>query len=720
MGFMAEHRRMSLRLELGVLLVVGLVLLALLLPTKPAGAAVNPAKLSLACAPRGVSPSVTSTCTATVTDSGPVASRKPPTGSVTFTVQGTGTFDPPDGCALEESGAFSSKCSVGYTPTEIGGGEHVLLGTYEGDDGHGRATAQFTIEVTPVNDDLANATPLKVPLKVTGTTEGATYGDQDPELCSDAYAPVWYSLKPAQSGRVAVRLTVKGQVDSVVAVFRQDRSQLVDLGCELTGTSGVAGVPFDTVRGTTYLIAVAAPFDAVSGGFTLETATVPPIRFPGVRLSHDANVTLDPLLHPGVVFSVPLRQGVTYRIDGSSPASCVHVTVLKPGATTADDPLAQSAACSGYLVYTPDFGTGGTYPVVVSMDEGDSAHVHVALRLAGTDDLAPGVLLQNGVSSDGHLDPREADVVDVYRFSVERVGDASLRLRGNVRADLLLLNQKGIQLACACGGVQSDDIVKRLAPSTYLVAVRARPAERGSYSLSLRMRNPTATTISLARSGDGTKLALSANVSGAADFGRIVFELDRYDPLTQWRFVAAVTRAVGGSPLPVTIKPQLGAWRIRAEYQGTLSTSRSASAWINFIVDNASEGAPKAARTCGPASNLTFAAGAMSVTCTAKGFAGSTGGKGSTAPAAGFAELTKLVSGIALLKDPFRTNLLADLSDASAAVASKKPDIASAKLGDFIAQVQAAPLRAQLTSAQRSRLLDLATGIRSELASASS
>jgi len=37
--------------------------------------------------------------------------------------------------------------SASYTPTAIEGGD-VLLGTHDGDDGHGRATAQFTLDVT--------------------------------------------------------------------------------------------------------------------------------------------------------------------------------------------------------------------------------------------------------------------------------------------------------------------------------------------------------------------------------------------------------------------------------------------------------------------------------------------------------------------------------------------------------------------------------------------
>jgi hypothetical protein len=166
----------------------------------------------------------------------------------------------------------------------------------------------------------------------------------------------------------------------------------------------------------------------------------------------------------------------------------------------------------------------------------------------------------------------------------------------------------------------------------------------------------------------------------------------------------------------VTIKPQLGGWRIRAEYQGSLSASRSASAWINFVVDSAQGAVPKAGPTCRPESDLGFVAAGMKVTCTVKGFTQSSPAEAPT-PAAGVAALTKLVTGIPLLKDPFRTNLLADLSDASTAISDKKPDNASAKLGDFITQIQAAPLRAQLSSAQRSSLVDLATSIRSALAS---
>src|SRR3954451_11269733 len=101
-----------------------LALLLLLVPLAVPGIAqaANPTKLSINCTPKGLSPGIAATCVATVTDAGPVATRVPPAGTVTFAVEGSGALDPGDGCLLGESGAFSSKCTVTYTPTEIAGG----------------------------------------------------------------------------------------------------------------------------------------------------------------------------------------------------------------------------------------------------------------------------------------------------------------------------------------------------------------------------------------------------------------------------------------------------------------------------------------------------------------------------------------------------------------------------------------------------------------------
>jgi len=677
--------------------------------------AANPSTLSINCTPKGTSPGTPTSCVATVTDTGPVASRVPPTGSVTFTTSGVGTFDLGDTCSLEPSGAFSSKCTVAYTPTAISGGSHSLLGTYNGDVGHGRATSTFVLAVAPVNDDLANAAPLPVPGTLMGTTEGATYADEDPELCSDAFAPVWYSLSAARSGRLAVRLTVRGRVDSVVAVFRQDRSKLVDLGCDLSNVSGVAGVPFDVQRGTTYLVAVAAPYDAQAGGFELQSFAVPPVSFPGVRLTRDVDLRLDPLLHPSAAFSVRLHEGATYRINATAPKACVHVELLRRPAAAGVD-LAQSDGCGGYLVYTPRPGAAGVFPLLVSLPQGRASSVNVAIRQAEADDLAPGVPLENAAARRGRLSARDADVVDTYRFQVPARADATLGLRGTVHADMLLFDERGRQLACACDGLAHASIVERVPAGSYLVVVRARPAETGGYVLSLRLREPTGMAVRLTSSaGTPSQLALIANARPASVGGRLALELDRFDPLSGWQFVATTSHTVVHGGTVFTLRPALGAWRVRARFEGTLTASPSLSNWIAFTVGVAAGGRSAGGGSCAPGATGQFAIGGMIVKCGGAGFGAKPPVPTTKTPAEQLRDLSTFVSGIASLKDPFKTQLVGDLQDAISALQEHNPDEARARLDDFIATVQAAPLRAQLTADQRQRLIDTVSRIKAQI-----
>jgi hypothetical protein len=716
-----KGKGMTLRSRLLVMhVVVGALTSAIALALAGVAYAANPTTLSINCTPKATSPGTASSCVATVTDAGVVASRVPPTGNVSFTVDGSGTFDPGDTCALESAGAFSSKCTVGYTPTAISGGSHRLLATYSGDDGHGRATSVFTLVVAPTNDDLGNATQLPVPGKLSGTTEGATYSDSDPELCSDAYAPVWYSLKPAQSERIAVRLTVGGRVDSVVAVFRQDRSKLVNLGCDVSAASGVAGVPFDAVRGTTYLIAVAAPWDAVAGEFALESVVVPPVKLPGVRLARDADVSLDPLLHPAVAFSVQLRQATTYRINAAARGACVHVELRRDATVSAAD-LATSEGCSGYLLYTPGPGAVSRFPLVVSMSEGRAASIHVAIRQAEIDDLAPGTILQDATIHRGRFSARDADVVDVYNFRVPARGDATLGLHGNVHADLLLLDERGKRLACACDGLETTTIVQRLAAGSYLAIVRSRPAETGSYALALRLREPTTATVRLtASAGAVPRLALVTSVSPANVGGHLVLELERFDPLTDWHFVARVSHAVAGGGTTFSLTPKIGGWRVRARYSGTLSTSSSVSEWIDFTVDAGTTSGAATAQTpapsCAPGSSVTLRVGGLTLSCVASLGGGPGPSKSpATSPSAQLRDLKAVVAGVALLKDPFKSDLVGNLDAAIAALADHNADEARAQLDQFVTTVQSAPLQAQLTSAQRARFVTTAKTIEAQI-----
>lgn len=703
------------RRRLGSGLAAVLVLGAIALGLAGSASAANPTTLSINCTPKGVSPGAASSCVATVTDAGPVAARVPPGGAVTFAVEGSGTFDPGDTCALEPSGAFSSKCTVAYTPTAISGGSHRLLATYNGDDGHGRATSAFTLTVTPTNDDLAAATPLSLPAKTTGTTEGATYSDSDPELCSDAYAPVWYSLKPVQSGRIAVRLTVHGRADSVVAVFRQERSKLVPLGCDLSNTAGIAGVPFDAVRGTTYLVAVAAPYSAEVGEFALESVRVPDVRFPGISLAHDRDVALDPLLRPGVAFSVRLQRGKTYRIAATARDACVHIALLRQPVSTADA-LVESDGCSGYLVYTPSLDAAGALPLLVSMPEGRAANVHVAIRRAEADDLAPGLGLANGAVRHGTLATRSADAVDTYSFRVTTTADATIALHGTVGADLLLFDTKGKSIGCACDGRRSAEIVQHLAPGTYLTVVRARPAASGRYALFLRLRQPTATDVQMTpTAGRHPGLKVSANVRPAPGGGLLVLELERFDPLSGWQFVASSTHISHDGRTSFALQPTAGGWQVRVHYRGTLSASASDSAWIAFTVDKASATTHRGrGGTCAPGAPATFAVGAITVACGGAPF----GEKPTTqtqTPGAALRSLRSAVGGIATLKDPFKSDMLATLDSAIEALTAKNLEEVRAQLDHFISELQATPVQAQLTPTQRNQLTTRVKGIEAQL-----
>ena len=57
-----------------------------------------------------------------------------------------------------------------------------------------------------------------------------------------------HSGRPRRGASRSV-FTVNGRVDSVIAVFRLDRSKFTALGCNLTDSSGVAGLSFDVQGG---------------------------------------------------------------------------------------------------------------------------------------------------------------------------------------------------------------------------------------------------------------------------------------------------------------------------------------------------------------------------------------------------------------------------------------------------------------------------------------
>jgi hypothetical protein len=108
----------------------------------------------------------------------------------------------------------------------------------------------------------------------------------------------------------------------------------------------------------------------------------------------------------------------------------------------------------------------------------------------------------------------------------------------------------------------------------------------------------------------------------------------------------------------------------------------------------------------------------LTITCTSTGFSAA------AAPAAAspksateqIADLEALVRNISALKDPFKSDLIGDLEDATSALDDSKPAEAAARLDHFVSGVKAVPA-AQLTSDQRSKLIETATQIRRSIGS---
>jgi hypothetical protein len=105
------------------------------------------------------------TCVVTVTN---LAGEPTPTGSVDWSTDGSGTFDP-NSCLLDGADGVAT-CQVSYTPTAVGSGSHMLTAAYSGDDTFGPDSASQAVEVT-----------LR-PVSVTADEQSKVFGDPDPDF----------------------------------------------------------------------------------------------------------------------------------------------------------------------------------------------------------------------------------------------------------------------------------------------------------------------------------------------------------------------------------------------------------------------------------------------------------------------------------------------------------------------------------------------------------
>ncbi len=565
-----------------------------------AAAAVRPTRAKVACAPDELRVSSPARCTATVTDIG--SGRKiAPAGSVGFTSSGSGAFDATS-CTLAATGTGAiSSCAVTYTPGRIGTGEHTITSSYAGNDVHGASSARVELSISPPNDDRRAAAPLGAPpASLRGTTAGSTVSFSDPDpRCASVEGTVWYGFSARAPRRIAVRLKAHGNLDAAVAVFKRVRSQLVQVGCVPTDSKGIAGVAFDAVKRGRYLILVGQRESSAASTFSLELFAPPFAKPPGAPLPrHGVRSLVDPLTKPEQAWSVRLAAGKTYRINLAADGGRCLPLYLFAGKTRSfsDTEPARYSRCGGYLVFTPGPDEGGRYSLLVESEGGRGGIQRYRLQVAraGVDDVAPGLLLQNGQTRRGMLSGVGTDVLDLYRLDVAHRTDVTVRLGAgkHARFELLLVSSGGRRIACACRRAVGGTLRTRLDPDTYFLAVRARDQSSGPYAVSLLIREITTTTALLSGSPDTTAtprqpVVLTADVTpGAAIGGRVRFQVDRFDPIEGWQFHRLFFARVGagGSASVSWTPPSVGRWRVRAVFVGTRSASPSTSGHAVVVV----------------------------------------------------------------------------------------------------------------------------------------
>ena len=171
---------------------------------------------SVSCVPATVTVGISTTCTATVTDTN--ASPTNPTGTVSFANGGASGAFTPTSCSLTASGSTQATCTTAYSPGAVGTGTQSISASYGGDSTHSASstTTPFSLTVTKTSPTLTTT------LSATSVTAGGTASDSASFGPGTAYQPtgtVSYLLFSASyctgsSGTVSVVTVTGGSIPS--------------------------------------------------------------------------------------------------------------------------------------------------------------------------------------------------------------------------------------------------------------------------------------------------------------------------------------------------------------------------------------------------------------------------------------------------------------------------------------------------------------------------
>ena len=459
--------------------------------------------------------------------------------------------------------------------------------------------APVAMAAPPPNDDRANAQALTLPATVRGTTVDSTTEPAEPTSSCAGPTPgsVWYSLSTPSAARdLVLELDAAGDLDAVVDVYRRDRSQLTLLTCAQTNRSGRLTMDFTQGKKAALLIRVAPRPNSANDQFTLRVVQPDqPERPPGRPLrTSGATGSVDRIANPDDAYGIVMRSGETYRVHLVSRGRCVNAGLFPPGTTSfPDGDAVRSFHCDDYFLFTPGPGRGGRYSVQVRAPSNVRGKLpyHVAVAPAGADDTGPGLVLGNDVPVRGSLRGSATDVVDLYRFSVQRpsILDLQLRTGGSHPFNLQLVGAAGRRIACACGDFGSQGIRLRLRPGRYYAAVRSRDGADGSYRLSRLTRTITTTQLFVdgkknVEVAPGSSVDIGVRITpGVA--GPVTVDVERFDPLAGWQFYTRFRRTASGGRVTIPFTPpSVGRWRVRATYDGTRLAAPSGPGRASFTV----------------------------------------------------------------------------------------------------------------------------------------
>jgi hypothetical protein len=449
-----------------------------------------------------------------------------------------------------------------------------------------------TLAAPPANDARTAAHELgRLPALVRGSTVEATLEEDEPGSgCGPIKNSVWFGFTAPSNRELLVALDADGDLDAILEVFVRERSQLTSLSCQLTDRRGRATIDADATSAATYLVRVAARANSVDGTFTVR-AVLPdePARPPGVRLpATGASGKVDRFANPDDAWSTRIREGRTYRINlVTVGGGCAQVALYASGEFGAEPQT--TLACDDHTVFAAPESGRFTLHVRAPRASRSVLPYRLSVGRAGADDSAPGLQLADDERRKGDLRGDELDALDLYRFTLARRSDLSLRLRTARDFDLRLLSEVGRRLGCSCGAVGSKELTRRLAPGRYFIAVRARDGAHGSYVLARLARAITRATMlvdgarrSTVAPGDTVALALRVTPTVS---GRASLLVERYDPLAGWLFDSRHHPRVTGTGATVEFRPPfIGRWRVTGQYDGTRTSSPSHGGTAHFRV----------------------------------------------------------------------------------------------------------------------------------------